>query len=525
MTIKRVILGILTIVAIAFTSLSLLGSLTQPQIQSRLELYQTNLVLEAVEWKLEETENANLIQGRNALLGQNVFQMALEQYQDLRDSAETNLKKIIDKANPTQADLEESLDNRIYDENIVSNSPYSDLINKLKKTREELNLRIGLLQVRTEKKEEAIQTWNNLINTANQINDSPATAETARVLIAMWSDEIGSNLVDAEPLIQRNLDGWFRDNSLAKLYEIQGYEEELSKLKAAEQEKAETAFYKLAIVSALPGIGLLMGVGLLIFIGVQRLVAGKNSLLLKNAEKNWEIPWGGETILQVFVVGFFAVGQIILPLGLEIFKKVTDIQPASMGVRVQAGYILATYLLLAFGGILVLYLSIKEFMPLPEGWFKIKWRSDWFWWGLGGYFVALPLVILISLINQQIWQGQGGSNPILPIALQGQDSIALILFFVTASIAAPIFEEIMFRGFLLPSLTKYLPMWGAILASSLLFAVAHLNISEVLPLAVLGVILAVVYTRSRNLLSSMLLHALWNGGTLLSLFILGSGIQ
>ncbi|NEP08220.1 MAG: CPBP family intramembrane metalloprotease, partial [Okeania sp. SIO4D6] len=70
---------------------------------------------------------------------------------------------------------------------------------------------------------------------------------------------------------------------------------------------------------------------------------------------------------------------------------------------------------------------------------------------------------------------------------------------------------------------KYMPVWGAIVASGFLFAIAHLNISEVLPLAVLGIILGVVYTRSRNLLSSMLLHSLWNTGTLLSLYILGSG--
>jgi membrane protease YdiL (CAAX protease family) len=44
----------------------------------------------------------------------------------------------------------------------------------------------------------------------------------------------------------------------------------------------------------------------------------------------------------------------------------------------------------------------------------------------------------------------------------------------------------------------------------------------VFPLATLGIILGVVYTRSRNLLSSILLHSLWNSGTLISLFILGS---
>jgi membrane protease YdiL (CAAX protease family) len=65
-------------------------------------------------------------------------------------------------------------------------------------------------------------------------------------------------------------------------------------------------------------------------------------------------------------------------------------------------------------------------------------------------------------------------------------------------------------------------MWGAIALSSFIFAIAHLNLSEVLPLTILGMVLGFVYVRSRNLLSSMLLHGIWNSGTLISLMILGS---
>jgi uncharacterized protein len=39
----------------------------------------------------------------------------------------------------------------------------------------------------------------------------------------------------------------------------------------------------------------------------------------------------------------------------------------------------------------------------------------------------------------------------------------------------------------------------------------------------LGIILGIVYVRTRNLLAPMLLHSLWNSSTLVSLFILGSG--
>jgi membrane protease YdiL (CAAX protease family) len=111
----------------------------------------------------------------------------------------------------------------------------------------------------------------------------------------------------------------------------------------------------------------------------------------------------------------------------------------------------------------------------------------------------------------------------LQLALESQDSLALGIFFLTAAIAAPLFEEFLFRGFLLPSLTRYMSVSWAIIASSFLFAIAHLSLSEVLPLFALGIVLGVVYTRSRNLLAPMLLHSLWNSGTLLSLFILGSG--
>ncbi|MFQ3628324.1 MAG: CPBP family intramembrane glutamic endopeptidase, partial [Cyanobacteriota bacterium] len=59
----------------------------------------------------------------------------------------------------------------------------------------------------------------------------------------------------------------------------------------------------------------------------------------------------------------------------------------------------------------------------------------------------------------------------------------------------------------------------------LLFAVAHLSLSEVIPLTTLGIVLGVVYTRSRNLLAPILLHSLWNAITMIGLFVLGSGAR
>jgi uncharacterized protein len=131
-------------------------------------------------------------------------------------------------------------------------------------------------------------------------------------------------------------------------------------------------------------------------------------------------------------------------------------------------------------------------------------------------------VLIVSVVNDKIWQGKGGSNPLLSIVLDSKDSSAFVFFLLTAAVAAPLFEEYLFRGFLMPSLTRYFSQSEAIVVSGIIFAAAHLSLSELLPLAVLGIILGYIYHRTGNLLASMLLHSLWNGGSMLTLYLLAS---
>jgi membrane protease YdiL (CAAX protease family) len=292
----------------------------------------------------------------------------------------------------------------------------------------------------------------------------------------------------------------------------------LQQLQQEEQERAKQALLKLILLSVLPVLGGSLGIGLLLVLLLQWFLKKDQAILALKNLSPWQTPWDWEIIWQVLGIGFFFLGQIGLPLILSLIH----LDASSLSLRGKAIYVLCSYLAMTLGGLSVLYFSLKPFLPLAADWFSFRWQSRWWLWGLGGYLTALPLVVLVSLINQQFWQGQGGSNPLLFLALEAQDKVVLIIFFFTASIAAPFFEEIIFRGFLLPSLTRYLPVSGAIILSSFVFAIAHLNLSEVLPLAILGMVLGTVYARSRNLLASMLLHSLWNSGTLISLFILGS---
>ncbi len=538
MTIKRLILVLLTIFAIAKVGLSLVQSWSQPQIQSRLELYQTNFLLHAAEWHGKNTDptapqasTPDLTAARKTLIGDEPFKAAQEQYQQARKSAQKTQAQIVEKLQEPSSGEVATATNPAKPkvqlppvEDAPSSSGQQQLktsLSQVKQLINELDLRLGILQAQQGETKAAIKTWTKLTNQEardNQSASDASLAQTADVLIGLWSKP-PRLLPDAEPQLQKNLDSWFRYRALAQLYKLQQRQDALLSLQAQEQEIAEQALFKLALIGGIPGLGGLLGFILLLFLLGQWLIQGKRSLLATNSDERWDTPWDWEIVWQVLIVGFFFVGQLLLPL----LFGLLGFNPVNFTVRMKAFYVLASYILLASGGLLVMYLSIKPFLPLSKDWFRFKLASNWFLWGFGGYLVALPLVIVVSLINQQLWQGQGGSNPILPLALEGRDSVALLIFFITACVAAPIFEEIIFRGFLLPSLTRYMPVWGAVVASSLLFAIAHLSLSEVLPLATLGMVLGLVYSRSRNLLSSMLLHGLWNAGTLLSLFVLGSG--
>jgi uncharacterized protein len=523
MTFKRLVLiFVLTPIAVLLAVSALFGSWQEPQFQSRLELYQTNIALQAQAWQSENSGDDNLQGIREAILGEQPLESATNQYQEARQSVQANLDKVNNKLAQLRSQSE------------ITPTPPKPLpevppttktskqgkqqlqqsLKQLQKLLAELDLRLGILQAQQGQTDTALKTWSEL-QQRSDIN--PEFGETAVVLSGLWSNP-PRLLQNAQERIQKNLEGWFRSTALVQLYQLQQRQDALLAVKAAQKETAAQAVLKLAVIGTIPTLAALIGLILLILLFAQRLLKGKASLLAQNADIPWSTPWDGETVLQVFIVGFFFMGQIFVPLVISVLPIPRPI----VDVRLQAFSVLVSYLLVAFGALLVLYFSLKPFFPLPEFWFRFRFQDNWFLWGLGGYCTALPIVVMVSLINQQLWQGQGGSNPLLQLALESQNGVALGIFFFTAAIAAPFFEEILFRGFLLPSLTRYLPVWGSILISSLLFAIAHLSLSEILPLTALGIVLGVVYTRSRNLLAPMLLHSLWNSGTLLSLFILGS---
>ena len=84
------------------------------------------------------------------------------------------------------------------------------------------------------------------------------------------------------------------------------------------------------------------------------------------------------------------------------------------------------------------------------------------------------------------------------------------LFVLVAVIMAPLFEEIVFRGFLFRGFANSWGwVWGA-LASSAIFGLAHLQLDVFLPLAALGFALAWAYRQTGSLWTCITMHGLFN---------------
>ena len=78
-----------------------------------------------------------------------------------------------------------------------------------------------------------------------------------------------------------------------------------------------------------------------------------------------------------------------------------------------------------------------------------------------------------------------------------------------AILAAPVFEEFIFRGLIFQGLRRWLGVPAAALASAAIFGLVHPP-AAALPVAAMGLVAALVYARTGALIAPMLVHALYN---------------
>lgn len=144
---------------------------------------------------------------------------------------------------------------------------------------------------------------------------------------------------------------------------------------------------------------------------------------------------------------------------------------------------------------------------------------------LAGGYVLYTISVLIggllyNWISSMLHIGDAALQNDLNI-MQAVTIMPPVITLFVLSLAGPAVEEMFYRYVLISGLTKYVPAWLAIMASSLLFAMLHmssLQVSEfihVLPHFFMGAALGVIYYKTNNIIFPVLLHAFNNFSALL----------
>ncbi|PSS13522.1 Membrane peptidase [Actinidia chinensis var. chinensis] len=243
--------------------------------------------------------------------------------------------------------------------------------------------------------------------------------------------------------------------------------------------------------------------------------------------KRWDVPWEWQTVSLTSLacgLSFVLTGLIetaaIPYLGLQIGELSSD-EKAEILFLDQA---ITTAVVLV-----VLYSITNTFQPRRDDLFRYDLsepfglQKGWLLWAGVGLIGAL---MAIGLTGAALSLFSGENTPretdalVLLLPLIGSSSISTACLVGITGVLAPLLEETVFRGFFMVSLTKWLPTPVSILISAAVFAVAHLTPGQFPQLFVLGTALGFSYAQTRNLLTPITIHAIWNSGVILFLTFL-----
>jgi len=150
---------------------------------------------------------------------------------------------------------------------------------------------------------------------------------------------------------------------------------------------------------------------------------------------------------------------------------------------------------------------------------KLSW-SEATGFAVGTLLVALPILILISLGWTQLLRACGlpdEPQDLIALFTQIKSPFVIAGMLLVACVLAPIYEELMFRAGLFRFVRQKLGRLPAFLISGACFGAMHANWAGFLPLAVLGILLALVYEATGSIRVAIIAHGLFNLNTIILL--------
>lgn len=328
-----------------------------------------------------------------------------------------------------------------------------------------------------------------------------------QTLVANRPDASVTLTDEARDWLRKNLD-WFGDVFVSYYDTDQSRREAAAKNAAGD---AEYAFQKVTIVTAVAPI--ILGAAVLSFFYLLfRFVRGS---LGGDAPQIEISPWLLMETFTIYIGAMYLLPEVILGLAPYLVRLNVPREPMAINIAAILSIGIVALWPVVCGA------SFKQLRTTIGLRFSSVWRfiSDIFHAPVTYLAAWLPLGLLMMIYALLLKffdiDPSSGTHPIVPFLVENSDNTVLFRVIFLAVVVAPLIEELMFRGIFYSWLRTKLSAPAAIIISALIFASVHpQGAVGLLPLTYIGCVLAFLREWRGNLLSSMVAHACFNGGTM-----------
>ncbi|MDF3820781.1 type II CAAX endopeptidase family protein [Leptospira sp. 96542] len=125
-------------------------------------------------------------------------------------------------------------------------------------------------------------------------------------------------------------------------------------------------------------------------------------------------------------------------------------------------------------------------------------------------FLTFSIHIVGVLLSGLVFRNNEFSQNFVKSVEKSLPATADTTYFLTLFVA-PFTEEFFFRGFILAGLLRNYSAKVAILTSAILFALIHINPSQMIGALLIGLFIGYVFYKTKNIFYAMAMHSFYNG--------------
>ncbi len=218
----------------------------------------------------------------------------------------------------------------------------------------------------------------------------------------------------------------------------------------------------------------------------------------------------GTAARTLFVAVMYAVLYAVMQYAAAVLVGLSSGSVEKFGDTVTENLFICTLAAIAAASVLYIALGLLRERPVSD---DIRFSGLSERTAVSAIIAALGCRIAVSvytvfaekipLLNDSL-----DSAPDTSTALDSPFKVVFGLFVMM--IAAPVFEEILFRGFIQTELMRGLPAPAAIIVGAVIFAVAHGILFQAVFTFFVGLVMGFSYFRTGSLFSSIIIHIIFN---------------